>query len=129
MINKTKENLKETMMKLGHIEILVEDPKRSQQFYCDVLGFELVTIQNELFFWLKKGQQEFLIRPGRRQEAPSQYENAPVGFVLYTDNVEESLAELKRKGVEIRGTVDSIKCFTFTDPDGNWFQLVNPNDH
>lgn len=31
-------------MELGHIELLVDDPKRSQQFYCDVLGFEIVTI-------------------------------------------------------------------------------------
>ena len=25
--------------------------------------------------------------------------------------------------------VDTEKCLTFTDPDGNWFQLVNPVDH
>ena len=24
---------------------------------------------------------------------------------------------------------DPLKCYTFTDLDGNWFQLVNPNDH
>ena len=116
-------------MELGHIEILAEDPERSRKFYCDVLGFELVTVQDGGFIWLKKGQQEFLIRPGRKQEAASRYESAPVGFVFYTDNVEESLAYLKKKGVTIRGTVDSEKCFTFTDPDGNWIQLVNPNDH
>ena len=116
-------------MELGHIEILVEDPKRSQHFYCDVLGFELVTIQNEQFIWMKKGQQEFLIRPGKNKEATSEYEAASLGFVLYNDNVEESLKELELKGVEMKGTVDSSKCHTFTDPDGNWFQLVNPNDH
>ena len=91
-------------MKFGHIEILAQNPKQTQQFYCDVFGFEIETIQNNEFIWLKKGQ-------------------------LDSDNVDESLAMLKEKGVEIKGTVDSSKCYTFTDPDGNWFQLVNPNDH
>jgi catechol 2,3-dioxygenase-like lactoylglutathione lyase family enzyme len=116
-------------MEFGHVEILVEDPKRAQQFYCDVLGFELVSIQNEQFIWLKKGQLEILIRPGQKQETASRYEDVGIGFVVYTDNVEESLTELRKKGVEIKGTVDSSKCYTFTDPNGNWFQLVNPNDH
>ena len=116
-------------MKLGHIEILVEDPKRSQRFYSDVLGFELVTIQNEKFIWLKKGQQEFLIRPGKKHKMASHYEAASVGIVLYCDDVEETMKELKLKGLEFKGTVDSGKCHTFTNPDGNWFQLVDPRDH
>lgn len=116
-------------MELGHVEFLVEDPKQTKRFYCDVLGFELVAIQNEQFIWLKKGQLEILIRPGRKQEAASRYEDAGVGFVIYTDNVEHSLKELRERGVEIKGTVDSSKCYTFTDPNGNWFQLVNPHDH
>lgn len=116
-------------MELGHIEILAEDPLRAQKFYCDVLGFEVVTIQNEQFIWLIKDQQEILIRPGRRHTSANRYEDAPLGFVFYTNNVDKTLKELKEKGVQIKGTVDSNKCFTFTDPDGNWFQLVNPNDH
>ena len=116
-------------MKLGHIEILAQNPKQTQQFYCDVFGFEIETIQNNEFIWLKKGQLEILIRPGQKQDKKARYEDTGMGFVIYSDNVDESLAMLKEKGVEIKGTVDSSKCYTFTDPDGNWFQLVNPNDH
>jgi hypothetical protein len=52
-----------------------------------------------------------------------------VAFVLYTDDLEGSPQRLVDHGVEINETVDSDKCYTFTDPDGNWFQLVDPNDH
>jgi catechol 2,3-dioxygenase-like lactoylglutathione lyase family enzyme len=116
-------------MKFGHIEILASDPLRSRQFYEDVLGFEVTVIQNERFIWLKKGILEIIIRPGRQQPVASRYEDAPVGFVLYTEDVEMMLSDLVSKGLQVKGTVDSEKCYTFTDLDGNWFQLVNPDDH
>jgi catechol 2,3-dioxygenase-like lactoylglutathione lyase family enzyme len=116
-------------MKFGHIELLVRDPHASTQFYCEVLGFEVEAVQGESFIWLKKGAVEVLLRPGKNHPLAARYEDAPVGFVLYTPNLAESLAHLEAAGVVIKGTVDSENCFTFTDPDGNWFQLVNPNDH
>ena len=119
----------EVGLKFGHIEIFATDPERSKQFYCDVLGFELQVTQSSQLIWLKKGEIEILLRPGRPSQSASRYEDAPTGFVLYTDNVHEMLEELVARGLEVRGTVDSEKCFTFTDPDGNWFQLVDPHDH
>ena len=116
-------------MELGHIEVFVADLDQARLFYCDVLGFELVTIQNKKHIWLKKGQQEFLLRPGRPHIPASRYEDAPMGIVLYTSDLENTRKDLEAKGVQIKGTIDSSKCYTFTDPDGNWFQLVNPNDH
>jgi catechol 2,3-dioxygenase-like lactoylglutathione lyase family enzyme len=116
-------------MKLGHIEILAADPDEAKRFYCEVLGFEVETIQNERFIWLKKDGLEILVRPGKPHNPALRYEDAPTGFVFYTDDVKAALKDLLDKGVEIKGTVDSSKCYTFTDPDGNWFQLVNPDDH
>jgi catechol 2,3-dioxygenase-like lactoylglutathione lyase family enzyme len=120
---------REVKLKFGHIEIFSSDPERSKQFYCDVLGFELEVIQNGLLIWLKKGDLEILIRPGRLTQSVSRYEDSPTGFVLYSSNVQETLNELVERGLQVRGTVDSDKCYTFTDPDGNWFQLVDPHDH
>ena len=116
-------------MELGYIEIFVEDPAGAKYLYFDMLGFEIVTIQNDQFIWLKKGRQEFLIKPSQPHKSESRYEDARLGLVLYTDDVKETIRELEGKRVQIRGTVDSSKCYTFTDPDGNWFQHVNPNDH
>ncbi len=116
-------------MQFGHIEILAVDPARSQRFYTDVLGFEVTVAQSDRLIWLQKDGLEILIRPGRPRPVAGRYEEAAVGFVLYTDDLEGSLQRLVDHGVEIKGTVDSDKCYTFTDPDGNWFQLVDPNDH
>jgi catechol 2,3-dioxygenase-like lactoylglutathione lyase family enzyme len=116
-------------MKVGHLEIFSMNPIRSQQFYCDVLGFEIVSVQNEQFIWIKKDDLEILIRPGHPPEPVTRYEDTPMGIVLYTSNVEKVLKELVDKGLQVKGTVDSNKCYTFTDPDGNWFQLVDPDDH
>ena len=116
-------------MQPGHIEIFSTDPARSRQFYCDALGFELVAVQSEHYFWVKKGFLEILIRPGNPPAAVARYEDASSGLVLYTDDLAGALDSLQTHGVQIKGTVDSPKCYTFTDPDGNWLQLVDPNDH
>ena len=113
-------------MKIGHIEIFVEDPARSKEFYEKILGFEIVEIQNDKFVWLKSGDNEFLLRSGRHRNNVNEYKNSDTGFVLYTDDLEKSRNTLISKGLEFKGTDGSDTCLTFTDPDGNWFQLVNP---
>ena len=116
-------------MRFGHIEVLARDVKRSVEFYKAILGFEVTVEQGPDFVWLQKGDLEILIRPGVAGETVGKYEHARTGFVLYTEDVLKMKAELEERGLEFKGTVDSEKCFTFTDPDGNWFQLVNPEDH
>jgi catechol 2,3-dioxygenase-like lactoylglutathione lyase family enzyme len=116
-------------MKFGHLEIFVSDPQASKHFYQDVLGFELTVDQGGGLYWLQKGAVEILLRPGKPTRTPARYEDAPSSFVFYTDDLQATMQELQQRGLVFRGTVDSEKCFTFTDPDGNWFQLVNPNDH
>lgn len=116
-------------MRFGHIEIFVTDPLKSKHFYEHVLGFELIVDQGGGYYWLQKGSVEILLRPGSPPNAAIRYEDALNGIVFYTDNLEITMQELQLRGLIFRGTVDSDKCFTFTDPDGNWFQLVDPNDH
>jgi catechol 2,3-dioxygenase-like lactoylglutathione lyase family enzyme len=115
-------------LKVGHIEIFVEDPLRAKEFYEKILGFELIEIQNAKFVWMKSGDKEFLLRPGKNIKQTGEYKDSDIGFVLYTDNLEQTKKELVSKGLELKGTDGSENCLTFTDPDGNWFQLVNP-DH
>ncbi len=113
----------------GHIEIFVKDPMVSKDFYIDVLGFELETVQNDKFVWLKSGNYVILFRPGRDKVTFDNYQSAKTGFVLYTDDLDKTKDELINRGLEFKGTDGSDKCLTLTDPDGNWFQLVNPNEH
>ena len=115
--------------KFGHIEIFVKDPLGSMKFYIDVLGFKLDTIQNEKFVWLTSGNYVVLLRPGEETVNAENYQSSKTGFVMYTDDLEKTKELLTGRGLEFKGTDGSDKCLTFTDIDGNWFQLVNPNEH
>src|SRR2546428_8088157 len=114
-------------MHLGHIELFVRDPLASREFYEKVLGFEVVAVQGR-HVWLKLGAVEVLLRPGSAAKAPD-YGSAAAGFVLYTHDLATTASRLRERGLVFDGTDGSDKCLTFCDPDGHWFQLVNPNDH
>jgi catechol 2,3-dioxygenase-like lactoylglutathione lyase family enzyme len=116
-------------LKLGHIELFVRDPARSRDFYRDVLGFEVVAEQGDQHIWLKSGEIEILLRPGIESPTAKTYQDARVGFVMYTDDLLATLSRLKESGLTPRGQDGSSKCPTFADPDGHWFQVVNPKDH
>jgi len=113
-------------MKFGHIEMFVKDPLRSKDFYEKILGFELIEVQGDKFVWLKLGENLFLLRPGEYDLKVNEYKDSNSGFVLYTDDIEMTRKELTSRGLEFKGTDGSDVCLTFTDPDGNWFQLVDP---
>ncbi|MCY7362674.1 MAG: VOC family protein [Ignavibacteria bacterium] len=114
-------------MEFGHIEIFVKEPMKAKEFYEKVLGFEITEIQNNKFVWMKFGENEFLLRPGKHSIICSEYKESDIGFVFYTEDVQKKKEELISKGLEFKGTDGSEECLTFTDTDGNWFQLVNPN--
>ena len=116
-------------MNLGHIEIFVKDPLKSKEFYKDVLGFTIEDIQKDKYVWLKKDETEILLRPRKNHLQIMNYKSTNIGLVLYTDDLNKTVKELTSRGLKFKGTDLSEKCLTFTDPDGNWFQLVNPNDH
>lgn len=116
-------------MKLGHIEIFVSKPMEAKDFYEKVLGFEVIDIQDNRYVWMKSDGTHFLLRPGKPSETGINYSSSNSGIVLYTDDLEDSVKVLSSRGLKFRGYDGSPKCPTFTDPDGNWFQLVNPNDH
>ncbi|MBN2379376.1 VOC family protein [candidate division WOR-3 bacterium] len=115
-------------MKIGHIELFVADPLKLKDFYVDVLGFEEVAVQGETFVWVKSGDVEILLRPGRNPSPAKSYQQAAAAITLYCDDLEKVMEKLKSHGIEFKGYDGSEKCSTFTDPDGNWFQLVNPEE-
>lgn len=116
-------------MKLGHIELFVRDPTSSLIFYRDMLGCDVVEVQGGgRCVWLKLGELELLLRKGTHQDAAPAYHMSSVGFVLYTDDLTTRMAELRNRGVVFVGNDGSEREPTFVDPDGHWFQLVNPVD-
>ena len=114
-------------MKIGHIELFVKDSSAAKDFYESVLGFEVVAVQSPNQVWVRCGEMEILLRKGSPTNS-NKYETSNNGIVLYTDELESASQALANRGLTFKGTVDTEKCLTFTDLDGNWFQLVNPND-
>jgi catechol 2,3-dioxygenase-like lactoylglutathione lyase family enzyme len=114
-------------VRFGHIELFVSDPERSRLFYERALRFEVVTEQAGGFVWLRLGEAEILLRPGEGQTLASSYAEAPSAIVLYTDELAETCERLEAAGVRFRG--EDGGCPTFTDPDGHWFQIVDPSAH
>jgi predicted enzyme related to lactoylglutathione lyase len=113
--------------KLGHLEIFVKEPLKAKDFYINVLGFELIEVQDDKYVWLKMGDRAILLRPGKTPVKSETYQTANIAMVIYTDDLEKTLIEYKSRGLAIKG--DDTGCPTFTDSDGNWFQLVNPDMH
>lgn len=116
-------------LETGHIELFVKDPITSKDFYIDILGFDLEVIQHEKIVWMTKNNLTVMLRPGKPPAPAENYQSANIALVLYTDDLEKCAEELKSKGLEFKGKDGSSRCLTFTDYDGNWFQLVNPKEH
>ena len=114
-------------MKIGHIELFVKDPLASKEFYETVLEFEVVSAQGSDFVWVRSGEMEILLRKGKPSTS-SAYESSNHAIVLYTDDLKATEQLLSGHGLQCQAMTDSDKCLTFTDPDGHWYQIVNPND-
>lgn len=115
-------------LKPGHIELFVNSPLQAKEFY-QKLGFRVQEIQLEQFVWMENQGLTILLRPHRTAASPTTYQDAAAGIVFYADNLSEAQKELNNKSIVFKGTDGSDQCLTFSDDDGNWFQLVNPDDH
>ena len=110
------------------MELFVENPEISRDFYVEVLGFTETVVLHKDLIWIAHGDFEILLKKGNAHKAKD-YQTASHGLVLYTDDLEAEKQALLKRGLEFKGFDGSEKCLTFTDPDGHWLQLVNPNDH
>jgi catechol 2,3-dioxygenase-like lactoylglutathione lyase family enzyme len=114
-------------MELGHIELFARDVAASTAFYVDALGFELVAEQDGgRFVWVRLGEREVLLRPGEPPPPARDYDRTGVGLILYSDNIVDDVARLRQSGVSCDAMPGEPGCFTFHDPDGHWWQLVDP---
>lgn len=110
-------------MRLHHIEIHASDPTKSQKFYEDVLGFSTESVQGGgKYIWMKLDEVSILIRPGKSGVSGKAFAQSAGNLVLCCEDPVATLKLMQGKGLTVRGHDDG--CPTFTDPDGNWFQLI-----
>lgn len=118
--------------KFGSISVGVSNQDQALDFYTNKLGFEKISDQpmSEAERWLEvalPGTQTHLILGLRGQSGGDR--TGMTGYVLHTDNIEETCATLKARGVTISLELTSEpwgRWAQFADPDGNEFGIYAP---
>jgi len=115
-------------MRFGHIELFVREPLESLAFYRDVLHFDVVDVQGRDAVWMALGATQILLRRGGIKSPAPDYRSGSVGFVLYAEDLDVEMGALVASGLQFTGDDGSAREPTFVDPDGHWFQIVDPKD-
>ena len=111
--------------RFGHAEIPVSDPLRAREFYVGVLGFRHGQTQGDRYVWLSLEGASLLLNPDHAP-AGRPFREAP-NLVLYAADLPAAVEELRGRGLVLEG---GPPCWRFRDPDGNWWQIVDPGaDH
>ena len=117
---------------IEHFGIMAEDPAALASWYQDVLGFDELFIPpgaaHPVFVRDSSGFIiEFFKMPGGFKHPDDQIRKAQ-HLCITAENYEETLKDLKSKGVEF--PEDGFDIFQdgrvrfFRDPEGNWIHLV-----
>jgi catechol 2,3-dioxygenase-like lactoylglutathione lyase family enzyme len=114
--------------------IAVSDWDRSNAFYRDVLGAELVEMDRGRFAYRFGGQQLNVHGPGTEPEPLARVRVAPGGSDLcfvWPGNASEALAHLEANGLDLElGPVERVGArgggtsVYFRDPDGSLLELI-----
>jgi catechol 2,3-dioxygenase-like lactoylglutathione lyase family enzyme len=122
-------------MKLDHCVIAVSDWERSNRFYADVLGAELVELDKGRWAY-RFGEQQLNVHgpgsePQPRAVDPVRPGNSDLCFV-WDGEIEAAVEYLDGHGVEIElGPVERIGAqgtgtsVYFRDPDGSLLELIS----
>jgi catechol 2,3-dioxygenase-like lactoylglutathione lyase family enzyme len=114
-----------------HFTISVSDVDRSERFYCDILGLELVQKSSLGMVFLKAGQDHVILCHSKTPIDP----NPGMGILVHhafrvdPDGYEKAVAELRAHGVDIlfeedrHGGVFQGRQAYFHDPDRNVIEI------
>jgi catechol 2,3-dioxygenase-like lactoylglutathione lyase family enzyme len=121
-------------VKLDHCVIAVSDWERSNRFYRDVLGAELLELEKGRFAYRFGEQQLNVHGPGStpypRAADPVRPGNSDLCF-RWDGTAEEAAAHLAAHGVEVeegpverQGALGRGRSVYFRDPDGTLLELI-----
>ena len=121
-------------MRLDHVVIAVSDLERSNRFYRDVLGAEIVEIDGRIAYRIG-GQQLNVHGPGTR---PAMVARIPVGpgnsdlCFEWDGAIDGALEHLRARGVRVEagpmtrgGAKGRGMSVYFRDPDGTLLELIS----
>ena len=122
-----------TVAGYSHIAISVTDLDEARDFYCDLLGFEVLPRPDFGFpgLWLRVGSLQLHL--GVVDEVPSAGPGFP-HFALYvpTDEFDATIESVRAAGVKMLGEPSSrvdfgttVRAAFITDPAGNVIELTD----
>jgi catechol 2,3-dioxygenase-like lactoylglutathione lyase family enzyme len=122
-------------VRLDHCVIAVSDWDRSNRFYADVLGAELVELEYGRYAYRFGDQQLNVHGPGStaqpRAADPVHPGNSDLCF-RWDGTAEEAAAHLEAHGVEVeegpverQGAAGRGRSVYFRDPDGSLLELIS----
>ena len=119
--------------KLGHVVLFVRDPMSSAEWYCDVLGMEVV-VRNEripavfLSFASRDHDLALFRVPDDRRLGHQDVEHLSFEIDGAIEDWKRFHGELVAKGIEILGVVDHGISYGiyFLDPDGHHLEVFYP---
>jgi catechol 2,3-dioxygenase-like lactoylglutathione lyase family enzyme len=122
-------------VRLDHVVIAVSDWDRSNVFYADVLGAELIELPAGRFAYRIGDQQLNVHGPGStphpRAVDPVRPGNSDLCFAFH-GTVAEAVAHLGGRGIDIElGPVERVgasgigRSVYFRDPDGSLLELIS----
>jgi catechol 2,3-dioxygenase-like lactoylglutathione lyase family enzyme len=121
---------------LDHVVIAVSDWERSNAFYRDVVGAEVVTVGTDPpRYAYRYGEQQLNVHGPGTQPTPDARIPAAPGMAdlcfVWDGDLEDAVAHLERQGVEVelgpierhgaRGAGESVY---FRDPDGSLLEFI-----
>lgn len=109
--------------------ILVNDLKKAVNFYTDIIGLKLLTL-DEHYGWAElqghEGGAKLGIAKSRKNQGMEPGQNACI--TLTVEDIQKAVAALKEKGAQCLGSIEEIpghvKLQKVQDADGNQLQLV-----
>jgi catechol-2,3-dioxygenase len=115
---------------IGHAVLYARDPKASADWYCDLLGMEIVTDAPRLSgFFLSFGHRDHDLGlfPAGSERSPGQQDMNHLAFEMEgdLDDLRAFRRQLVEKDVTITGTVDHGISYGiyFLDPDGHQLEV------
>lgn len=120
------------MMKLGIMMIFVTDLAVAKEFYCDVLGFPLLSEDTNRIEFEHPGCRFVAFKCRSNAKMDSYSDVARSVFVFEVSSIDESMRDMRSKGVKFLHAQPSDNDFSryaaFTDPFGNVHEIYELNN-
>ena len=120
----------------GHVGLFTDDLDKTMDFYCNLLGFTLVTSNAEMndevkSYFIGRGNLILEIMYDTRGNCEPGLDGSLNHLSMETDDVETAYAELKEKGVKIETDIlfdpalyrAGQRFFMFRGPSGERLQI------